>query len=109
MVKKNTKATGKAKLPEAIPGQADRLKRLRLALGFTTSTDFAAFLGVSVQRYNAFEHGEPLSRQVAFLLVQKISGLSLDWLYFGRTEALPLQLARRLGELGPSSGEGTNG
>jgi hypothetical protein len=100
MVKKVTKST-KPEPGEEIPGQSERLKRLRLAYDYKTSTAFAAFLDVSVQRWNAFENGAPLSREVAFRLVQKISGLSLDWLYFGKTEALPLELARRLGELGP--------
>lgn len=90
---------------ESIPGQAERLKRLRTAFGFATSTGFAAFLGVSVQRYNNFENGSPLSRDAAFRLVQKFPGLSLDWLYFGRTEALPLELARRLGEFAPPPGK----
>lgn len=100
MVRKVRKSTDKEHVEE-VPGQSERLKRLRAALDFPTSTAFAAFIGVSVQRWNAFENGAPLSREVAFRLVQKISGLSLDWLYFGKTEALPLELARRLGELGP--------
>lgn len=98
MVKKASKST-KQEPSEEIPGQSDRLRRLRKAYSFETSTAFAAFLDISVQRWNAFENGAPLSREVAFRLVQKFSGLSLDWLYFGKTEALPLELARRLGEL----------
>lgn len=100
MAKKSTRTT-KPEPFEEVPGQSDRLKRLRKAYDFDTSTAFAAHLGISVQRWNAFENGAPLSREVAFKLVQKFSGLSLDWLYFGKTEALPLELARRLGELGP--------
>lgn len=97
MVKKNTKATATAETER----QKERLVRLRTTHGFATSTAFAAFLDISVQRWNAFENGAPISREVAFLLVQKISGLSLDWIYFGKTEALPLGLLRRLGELDP--------
>lgn len=98
MAKKGRPATKPERIEE-IPGQAERLKRLRTAYGFETSTAFAAFLNIGFQRWNAFENGAPLSREVAFLLVRRFSGLSLDWLYFGRTEALPLELARRLGEL----------
>lgn len=83
--------------PETIPGQGDRLRLLRTALGYETASSFAAFLGIIQQRYNAFENGSPLSREIAFRLVQKIPGLSLDWLYFGKAEGLPLELARRLG------------
>jgi hypothetical protein len=100
MAKKASKSTNQEP-SEVVPGQSERLRRLRTAFGYPTSTGFAAFLDISVQRWNAFENGAPLSREVAFLLVRKISGLSLDWLYFGKSEALPLELARRLGELGP--------
>ncbi len=100
MAKKQSKST-KAAPYEEVPGQVERLKRLRKAFGFETATAFAAFLEIGYVRYNAFERGSPLSREVAFRLVRKISGLSLDWLYFGKTEALPLELARRLGELAP--------
>jgi DNA-binding XRE family transcriptional regulator len=99
MVKKVSKSTKPE--PEEVPGQSERLRRLRKAFGFDTSTAFAAAIDVSVQRWNAFENGAPLSREVAFIVVRKFSGLSLDWLYFGKTEALPLELARRLGELDP--------
>ena len=101
MVKKRGRPSTKTQIEEAIPGQAERLKRLRTAHGFPTSSGFAAFLEISNNRYNGFENGLPLSREVAFLIVKKIPGLSLDWLYFGRSEALPLELARRLGELTP--------
>ena len=100
MARKSSKGT-KPERYEEVPGQAERLKRLRKAHGFETSTAFAAFLDIGYVRYNAFENGAPLSRDVVFRLVKKISGLSVDWLYFGKTEALPLELARRLGELGP--------
>lgn len=88
-------------LKEVLPGQAERLKRLRAALGFETNTAFAAFLDIGVQRYNPFENGAPLSREVAFRIVRKVPGMSLDWLYFGKADGLPLELVRRLGLLDP--------
>lgn len=100
MAKKGRPAT-KPERAEVIPGQADRLQRLRKAYGFETSTAFAAFLGIGLQRWNAFENGSPLSREVVFLLVRKFAGLTSDWLYFARTDGLPLELARRLGEFVP--------
>ena len=78
-----------------------RLRTLRDALAFDTASAMAAFLGVSPQRWSNFENGLPLSREMAFRLVQKIPGLTLDWLYFGKSDGLPLGLARRLGELEP--------
>lgn len=99
MAKKTRPAT-KPERAEEIPGQSDRLKRLRKAFGFETSTAFAAHLEIGLQRWNAFENGAPLSREVVFLLVRRF-GVSSDWLYFGKIDALPLELARRLGELVP--------
>lgn len=83
---------------EPIEGQSQRLKRLREMLGFDTSLAFANFLDISAQRYNHFENGKPLSREVAFRLVQRVPGLTLDWLYFGKASGLPIELAKQLGE-----------
>lgn len=81
---------------------ARRMRRLREVAGFETGTAFAAFLGVSPQRWNNVEIGVPLGNQMAFILVQKIPGLTLDWLYFGKPDGLPLALARKLEEPEPS-------
>lgn len=101
MVKKTHADSVKPKQKEEVPGQRERLIRLRTSHGYETSTAFAAFLGISSQRMNNFENGMPLSREIAFLLVKKIPGLSLDWLYFGKADGLPIELARRLGEFAP--------
>jgi len=87
------------KQEDPIEGQPERLKRLREVLGYETSQAFATFLDISAQRYNHFENGKPLSREVAFRLVQRVPGLTLDWLYFGKAGGLPIELARELGEL----------
>lgn len=81
--------------------QAERLIRLRIALGYPTANGFAAFLQVSQQRWANYENGFPLSREMIFLLVRSIPGLTSDWLYFGKPAGLPLDLALLLGELGP--------
>jgi len=33
---------------------------------------------------------------VAFLVVEKVPGVTLDWLYFGKLDAVPFEMARRL-------------
>lgn len=100
MKRKNTSATAPRSARQKLAGQGDRLRRLRTAFGFETSTAFALYLDIGFQRWNAFENDFPLSREVAFALVKKF-GVSLDWLYLGRIDALPTELARRLGELDP--------
>lgn len=74
---------------------AKRVKLLRQTLGFTESKDFAAHLGIGKQRWNAFENGAPLSKEVAFLLREQ-TGVTLDWLYFGEPWGLPSQLVHQL-------------
>jgi DNA-binding transcriptional regulator YiaG len=86
---------------EEIPGQASRLRRLRDAYHFASASAFAATLGIPVTTYNSFENGAPLSRQAAFKIVQKIPGITLDWLYFDKPDGLPLDVLRRLGLLEP--------
>lgn len=85
-----------------------RLKRLREAQGYTSQAAFAALLGISPPRWNNIEKGLPLSREIAFKLVQKVPGLTLDWLYFGKPDGMPIELARRLGELPSSTGKRTS-
>ena len=87
--------------PATDEGQAERLVRLREAVGYPTATAFAKFLGIGQQRWANYENGFPLSREIIFRLVQSIPGLTSDWLYFGKPDGLPVDLARRLGELGP--------
>lgn len=79
--------------------QAQRLRRLRQAEGFNVAADFAENLGITPSRWNNFEVGYPLSRSVARLLMQRMPGLSLDWLEHGRTDGLSLAMARKLGEM----------
>jgi hypothetical protein len=83
-----------------IGNQSGRLKLLRKTLGYETAMSFAAFLEIPYTTYHPFEKGQPLSRDAAFRLVRKVPGMSLDWLYFGKPEGLPLELARRLGVFG---------
>jgi hypothetical protein len=41
-----------------------------------------------------------MPRDMIFLLCEKVPGLTSDWLYFGKPDGLPVELARRLGEFG---------
>jgi hypothetical protein len=78
--------------------QAKRARKLREAMGFATSLAFTQFLGVTNQRGNNVENGQPLGIDLALLVVQK-TGVTLDWLYRGLPDGLTLDLARRLGAL----------
>lgn len=81
----------------------DRLRALRKAVSGENQTAFAQRMGIEVKRWNNFERGLPLSKEVAFLLVKKVPGLTLDWLWLGIEDGLPLKLQRELAEAGKAS------
>lgn len=88
---------------DADAGQADRLARIERACGYDTAAGFAQFIGVEPRRWYNFKNGHPLSRDAMFKLVQRVPGLTSDYLYFGREGGLSLELARRLGIFDPPS------
>jgi hypothetical protein len=99
MAKKVGRPATRREQKEEVPGQSERLIRLRTAYGYDTTTAFAHFLDIAITTFSGFENGAPLSRPAAFKIVQKIPGVTLDWLYFGKPDGLPLDVARRLGVL----------
>lgn len=105
---RGTKKRGSSPTVRSVEPTAERLLRLRLAMGYESQGAFAALLGMSPPRWNNVEKGLPLSRDIAFRLVQTIPGLTLDWLYFGKPDGLPLELLRRLGELPANTGKRTS-
>jgi hypothetical protein len=90
---------------------ARRLATLRRVISGDNQTAFARQLGIEVKRWNNFERGLPLSKDVAFLLVKKIPGLTLDWLWLGVESGLPIALQRELAEAGKAltSAKGARG
>ena len=71
-----------------IPDLPLRLKALRFMIAGENQTSFAARIGIEVKRWNNFERGSPLSKEIAILLVQKIPGLTLDWLFLGKEDGI---------------------
>lgn len=82
---------------------ARRLTILRLAVAGGSQTSFAQQVGIEVKRWNNFERGLPLSKDVAFSLVRKFPGLTLDWLFLGIEDGLPVKFQRELAEAGKST------
>lgn len=60
---------------------AQRLRKLRQALGYDNANLFAKEIGVTPQRYNNVENGLPLSIDVALRIVNKFPDVTLDYLY----------------------------
>jgi hypothetical protein len=81
-------------------------RRLRILRYYITGNEsgsrqrFAARVGIEYKRWNNFERGLPFNRDVAIHLVRAVPGLTLDWLYLGREDGLPIKLQRELAEAG---------
>lgn len=75
---------------------AKRLRQLRRAEGYKLASTFAAKLGITAPRLSNFEAGMPLSIDVAKRICANVPGVTLDWLYFGKEDGLPLALRQRL-------------
>ena len=73
-----------------------RLWAVQRLLGHETQAEFARELGISPARLGHMFNGAPVSKEVAFLLRERVPGLTLDWIYFGYWAGIPIQLARKL-------------
>jgi hypothetical protein len=73
-----------------------RMRQIQLLLGHETDTAFARDLGISLSRLNNLFHGAPIGKDLAFRLVGRVPGLTLDWIWFGKTDGLSVHLARSL-------------
>lgn len=74
---------------------AARLKRCREILGLQKK-EFAEKAGLTMQVYGPFENARrPLSLQAA-KQIRKTYSLSLEFLYFGKTEDLPTRISKEL-------------
>jgi plasmid maintenance system antidote protein VapI len=78
--------------------ETKRLIALRELHSGDNQTAFATLIGIDVKRWNNFERGSPLSKEIAFILVKKFPGLTTDWLWLGKEEGLPSRLQRELAE-----------
>jgi hypothetical protein len=79
---------------------ARRLQLLRQCFTGDNGAEFARrYARITPNRWNNFERGYPLSKDVAFNLVRWIPGLSLDWLWHGERRGLTFDLVARLDEM----------
>jgi hypothetical protein len=89
--------------PDSNEAVAERLKLLRKVISGESQTAFAARLNVEVKRWNNFERGMPLSKEVAFTIVRKFPNVTLDWLWLGRADGMPVRFQRELEDAGKST------
>jgi len=87
--------------PESNEAVQRRLQLLRHAVSGEkkqSKTAFAARLGIEISRWSNIENKTPLSKEVAFLIVEKFPDFTLDWLWRGDTRGMSFALQRELEE-----------
>jgi len=88
------------KKPGRLSPQGKRLRDLREKVhgfsGHGGQKAFAEWLDIDPRRWNNFERGFPLSREIEDKLVAKTPGLSVEWLRHGGERQLSVELARKL-------------
>jgi hypothetical protein len=83
-------------IPHSASNRLGRLERLARALGLS-DTAFCAKFGLSDRQWVLAKTGRPIGLAAASRIVDE-AGVTLDWIYRGRVEGLPVIMARSLGE-----------
>lgn len=82
----------------SLDGMADRIRLLRVALGYDYAEDFAGtVLGIEPNRYRHWERGSRRPNAECLAMLHEATGVSVDWILFGDARNLPAFLVERLG------------
>lgn len=73
-----------------------RLRLMREILVGGNQQAFADKLGIPMKRWNNFERGHPISREVAFIIMDKFPEVSVEWLWFGMTGNLRADFKKKV-------------
>src|SRR5262252_221655 len=76
-----------------------RLQILREIISGDNQQEFADRLGIDMKRWNNYERGYPVPREIAFMLMQQFPGISIEWVWFGMTGNLSEHYAKRIAAL----------
>ena len=83
--------------PDSDQAVAYRLQVLQEATSpGATQTAFAVKVGIEVKRWNNYLRGLPLPREAATILVRKFPGITYEWLWHGKLDAVPMRLQAEL-------------
>ena len=76
-----------------------RLIAARKAAGFVKQNAFATELGISSSRLSQWEAGRRTPDMFYLGKIITITGVTLDWLYFGNPSGMPYGIIQKLGGL----------
>lgn len=77
-------------------GYKHRLRLFREVIAVRSQQDIADALGIDLKRWNNYERGYPIPREIAFLIREKFPGMSVEWLWWGDMGNLSSKYTRRL-------------
>lgn len=69
---------------------------LRIALGYATQAGWASWLGMGEKRWANFERGFPVSTSACAILIQKVPGITRDWILDGVESGMPLHIIKAI-------------
>jgi DNA-binding XRE family transcriptional regulator len=81
---------------KVIEEYVERLRMLREMVSGESQSDFAERIGIDLKRWNNFERGYPLPRDVAFTICETFKGLTPDWIWFGYPNNLSNEWRRKI-------------
>lgn len=100
MAKSVTKKKAAVKRPvqtnNGIADYVERLQLLREIISGDSQRDFAQKIGIDLKRWNNFERGFPVPRDVAIMIVDNIPGVSVDWIWFGWPNNLSQEMQTKI-------------
>jgi hypothetical protein len=96
MVKKATKIP---KRRFVVEDYKYRLRLLREVYTGDSQPEFAKLIDIPFKRWNMYERGYPIARETAFRLIEKLEGVSVEWLWFGMEGNMSQDLLRRIDQI----------
>ena len=77
-------------------GYKVRLAILKEITDADSQQAIASKLGIAMKRWNNYERGYPIPREIAFILREKLPGMSAEWLWFGDEGNLSPQFKKKI-------------
>lgn len=78
-----------------------RIRLLRLALGHSNASQFAALTGFTPQQLNNYERGKKRPELSMAIRICQRTGATLDWIYRGERAGMPFDLMRSIDDQSP--------
>lgn len=86
--------------PYVVPAKVgQRLKQLRLAYGWRQKR-MAKHTGISPPSWSKYESGQELMSVYHAAVIECRTGATLDWIYVGKVDAMPVGLLNRINQVG---------